>query len=445
MTSKYVFAAVTTLAAAIVIPQPAFAGSTTRSSLSNAGGELNAESLGAAISGDGRYVGFVTAASGAVSGDTNAVADIFVRDRGARKTVRVSVSSGGTQANRPSEEPQLSRTGRYVVFTSTASSLVSGDTNGRSDIFVRDRDTDADRIFDEPGAVSTKRMSVATSGAQANGSSDRPAISANRYVAFASEASNLVANDTNGVSDVFVRDRSASRTVRISVSTSGGQNVDRSVSPVISSSGRFVAFITDIGGTASRVFVRDRDTDADGVFDEAGAVKTIRVPGDVIVYNPSISADGRHVTYNTTDQDERGTAFVHDLKTGRTVLVTVPENEAPLYDHEGETTRNALSGNGRYVTFDSRSDRLVSGDTNGTRDVFVRDRDTDADRIFDEPGAVRITRLSISSEGVQGNGFSVDSAIAENGAHLAFESEATNLSLGTDSNGVWDVFARTNP
>lgn len=441
--SNYVATVAVTLAA-VSIPQAAFAGSTTRVSLSNAGTELSTSSADASLSADGRYVSFSTAATNVVSGDTNALTDIFVRDRSARKTVRVSVSSGGTQANRASEDAQLSRTGRYVVFSSAASTLVGGDTNARSDIFVRDRDTDGDRIYDEAGAVSTKRLSVATSGGQGNGASGSPAVSANRYVAFASTASNLVANDTNGVSDVFVRDRDTSRTRRISVSTSGGQNVDPSGSPVISSSGRYVAFITDIGGTASRVFVRDRDTDADGVFDEAGAVKTIRVPGDVSVYNPAISADGRHVTFNETDQDDPGRPFVHDLKTGRTVPVAVSSIEPTAY-RSGETTRYALSANGRYVTFDAYADDLVGGDTNGTGDVFVRDRDTDADGIFDEPGAARTTRLSTSSEGVQGNGWSHSSAIAQNGTYVAFESDATNLGLNIDSNGAWDVFARTNP
>ncbi len=289
-------------------------------------------------------------------------------------------------------------------------------------------------------------MSVATSGSQGNGSSMSPSISANRYVAFASRASNLVANDTNGAPDVFVRDRNTSRTVRISVSTSGGQNLYGSWSPVISSSGRWVTFITDISETASRVFVRDRDTDtdADGVFDEPGAVKTTQVPHLHNLYMPSISGNGRYVTFNEIPYDDENAAYVHDLRTGTTLPVTVSNtDETAIYP--GVTGRNAISGSGRYVIFSTYPDGLVSGDTNGARDVFVRDRDTDADGIFDEPGAVRTTRASISSTDVQGNGHSRESAMAENGTYVAFESEATNLSLGTDSNAAWDVFARTNP
>lgn len=444
MRSKYVSAVTATLAAATLIAQPAFAGSTIRASLSNAGLQLNAGSAEAALSADGRFVSFATTASGVVSGDTNAVTDVFVRDLSAKKTVRVSVSSGGTQANRSSGGADVSRTGRYVVFSLAASSLVSGDTDASGDIFVRDRDTDGDRIYDEAGAVSTRRMSVSSSGSQGNGSSVSPSISANRYVAFASRASNLVANDTNGAQDVFVRDRDTSRTVRISVSTSGEQNVYGSRTPVISSSGRYVVFVTDISETAHRLFVRDRDTDADGVFDETGAVKTTQVPHIHNMYMPSISGDGRHVTFNEVPYDDENAALVHDLRTGKTVPVPVPNSdETAIY--RGLTGPNAISGNGRYVTFSSEPEGLVAGDTNGVRDVFVRDRDTDADGIFDEPGVVRTTRASISSTDVQGNGHSRAPAMAENGTYLAFESEATNLSLATDSNGAWDVFARTNP
>ncbi len=444
MRTSYVAAVAITLGAAASVPAHALAGSTTRSSLSGAGSELNASSSEASLSADGRYVGFSTGATNAVSGDTNGVTDVFVRDRSARKTVRVSVSSSGAQADLASADVQLSRSGRYVTFSSAASSLVSGDTNSSSDVFVRDRDTDGDGIYDESGAVSTRRMSLSSAGAQANGPSVGPAMSSSRYVAFSSSANNLVANDTNSAQDVFVRDRTTSRTVRVSVSTSGGQNADASGSPAISSSGRYVAFITALGETAPRVFVRDRDTDADGVFDEPGAVRTTRVPSDVNVYAPSISANGRHVTYNETDQDDPGAPFVHDLKTGRTVPVAV-SNTAATTPYSGETTRNAISGNGRYVTFASGAGGLVVGDTNGTEDVFVRDRDTDADGIFDETGAVSTARASISSADVQGNGLSAAAVIAEYGTYVAFASEATNLSLATDSNGTWDVFTRTNP
>src|SRR5919107_2749968 len=129
-------------------------------------------------------------------------------------TIRVSVDSSGNQADegpagQGSFEPSISANGRHVAFSSSASDLVEGDTNGKTDIFVRDRDTDADNILDEPGAVSTKRVSVSSSGTESNGfSSDASISSDGRFVVFVSEAQNLVEGDI-GYRDVFVRDRDA--------------------------------------------------------------------------------------------------------------------------------------------------------------------------------------------------------------------------------------------
>ena len=169
------------------------------------------------ISGDGRFVAFVSDASNLVSGDSNEIDDVFVYDRQGGLTSRVSVATNGAQANQSSQYyPSMSASGRFVAFWSEATSLVPGDTNNAPDVFVRDRDTDGDWIFDEPGAVKTERVSVASDGAQGNGGSQGagvgPAISADgRFVAFESNASDLVPGDNNGAtSDIFVRDRGSS-------------------------------------------------------------------------------------------------------------------------------------------------------------------------------------------------------------------------------------------
>jgi Tol biopolymer transport system component len=142
-----------------------------------------------------------------VPGDTNGTNDVFVRDRRAQLTRRVSVGPAGQQANRDSSLPAISADGRFVTFTSYASNLVPGDTNNTGDVFVRDRKLQV-----------TRRVSVGPGGQQANGGSVKPAISAHgRFVAFASSASNLVAGDTNNTTDVFVRDRKAQLTRRVSV------------------------------------------------------------------------------------------------------------------------------------------------------------------------------------------------------------------------------------
>jgi Tol biopolymer transport system component len=167
----------------------------------------NGSSYDAAISADGRFVAFVSLASNLVPGDTNGHNDVFVRDRVAQVTRRVSVGPRGQQANSESFEAAISADGRFVAFQSSASNLVAGDTNGHYDVFVRDR-----------VAQVTRRESFGPVGQQANSSSRFAAISAHgRFVAFASRASNLVPGDTNDSTDVFVRDRVTQVTRRVSV------------------------------------------------------------------------------------------------------------------------------------------------------------------------------------------------------------------------------------
>jgi archaellum component FlaF (FlaF/FlaG flagellin family) len=179
-----------------VVPQVAVGAFTQRVSVATGGTQGNGDSFIPAISADGRYVTFQSIASNLVPGDTNSTFDVFVRDRRSGTTQRVNVATDGTQANGDSFSLAISADGRYVTFQSIASNLVPGDTNDRTDVFVRDL-----------RSGTTQRVSVATGGTQANGDSDIPAISADgRYVAFESGASNLVPGDTNHSEDVFVRD-----------------------------------------------------------------------------------------------------------------------------------------------------------------------------------------------------------------------------------------------
>jgi len=210
-----------------------------------------------AISADGRYVAFSSSATNLVAGDT--MGGVFVRDRVKGTTTRVSVSTQGAPAF--GAEPAISADGRYVAFGSGASNLVAGDTNGIVDVFVRDR-----------VAGTTTRVNISTRGAQTAHTdpdtmledSELPTISADgRYVAFLSGAGNLVDCDTNGIVDVFVRDRVRGTTTRVSVATRGAQANQRSSEPAISANGRYVAFSSDAsnlvrGDTngSSDVFVR---------------------------------------------------------------------------------------------------------------------------------------------------------------------------------------------
>lgn len=208
------------------------AGTTSRVSVSSTGAEGDSTSSGQAISADGRYVAFFSSASNLVPGDTNGfVGDVFVRDTIAGTTSLVTVDSVENPANDQSFAPAISADGRYVAFHSIASNLVAGDTNSHNDVFVRDT-----------VAGTTIRVSVSSTGTQADDDSLWPAISGDgRYVAFESLSSNLVAGDT-GRADVFVRDTVAGTTVRVSARRVGSQLNSNSFQPAISSDGRLVAF-----------------------------------------------------------------------------------------------------------------------------------------------------------------------------------------------------------
>jgi Tol biopolymer transport system component len=192
------------------------------------------------VSADGRYVALASSASNLVTGDTNESTDVFVHDRATGETVRVSVASDGSQADAGSTDGSLSADGRYVIFNSSAANLVAGDTNLVADVFVHDR------VSGE-----TVRVSVASDGSEPNGRSGGSAVSADgRYVAFQSTASNLVPNDTNGsVDDVFVHDRATGETRLVNVSDAGMQATGslNSLLSDMSADGRYVVFASAAG------------------------------------------------------------------------------------------------------------------------------------------------------------------------------------------------------
>ncbi len=185
-----------------------------RMSVDSSGTEASGDNYGATISADGRYVGFNSDATNLVTGDTNGFPDTFIRDTLTGTTTRISVASDGTQGNSFSDDtPAISADGRYVAFYSGASNLVSGDTNAWEDTFVRDTVNNT-----------TTRVSVDSSGTQGNNTSSLPSISADGlYVAFESTATNLVTNDTNGREDIFVRDTINNTTTRVSIDSSGAE------------------------------------------------------------------------------------------------------------------------------------------------------------------------------------------------------------------------------
>ena len=345
------------------------AGQTARVSVSSSGGQGNDISSGGYITPDGRYIGFGSAAWNLVGGDTNWMDDVFVHNRQTGETVRVSVGSGGAQGNGGSYGGLLSADGRFVVFSSYATNLVPRDTNGYWDIFVHDRESGE-----------TRRVSVSSGEDEANGHCGDPVITADgRYVAFGSAASNLVPGDTNGYWDVFVHDRQTGVTTRVSVDSAGLQGNGVSSHPSIGADGRFVAF-------------------------ESSASDL--VPGD---------------TNNKLD------VFVHDRHTGETTRVSVTSTGMQGDSHSRWPW---ISADGLRVAFESYASNLVAGDTNGATDAFVHDRQTG-----------ETWRASVSSAGVQGNSISDRVAISADGRCVSFASYADNLVPG-DTNWKKDVFVR---
>jgi Tol biopolymer transport system component len=408
---------------------------TTRVSVSSSGAEGNGPVIeGPVLSGDGRWVGFTSEASNLVRGDTNGAADVFVHDRRTARTTRVSVSSAGRQANGPSMVAGISGDGRWVAFTSSASNLVSGDTNrcgtDRStpscpDVFVHDRRTGR-----------TVRVSVPSNGGQANGFSIGAGMSSDgRRVVFTSSASNLTARtdpdrcETSGrrgpCPDVFVHDRQTGRTTLVSV-PSAGKGDGLSIAGGISANGEVVVFTS----AATNLVPGDTNDALDVFVRDLPRQRTTRVSvssrgraGDSDSEQGAVSGDGHVVTFASWatnlvpgDTNGRPDVFVHDRRTGRTSLVSGAGGGAP---GNGEAREPSIDADGRHVAFTSSATNLVPGDTNRSADVFVHDRRSG-----------RTTVVSRSGDGTLGDDDSSGPSIDRGGQVVAFRSFAANLVPG---------------
>jgi Tol biopolymer transport system component len=389
------------------------------------------------ISADGRYVAFSSNADDLVTTDNNGTWDVFVRDLQSGTTTLVSVNKDGTGSGTSASGycdcgiTRISADGRFVVFFSRAADLVTTDTNDSVDVFVRDLKNGT-----------TTLVSVNKDGSDSGASeSSFPVISADgRFVAFQTSAGDLVATDTNGKTDVFVRDLQHGTTTLVSVNKDGTDSGSgESLSNVISADGRYVAFssnadnlvATDSNGTRD-IFVRDIQNETttlvsvnkDGIDSGTGYSR-----------ETAVSADGRFVVFSseagdlvTTDSNDTWDVFVRDIQSGTTTLVSVNKDGTDSgASHSGEVE---ISADGRYVAFSSYADNLVTTDSNGTRDVFVRDLQSGT-----------TTLVSANKQGTDsGAGRSRAPVISADGRVVAFRSEADNL-VATDTNGVLDVFA----
>jgi hypothetical protein len=388
------------------------------------------DSLFPALNADGRFVAFESRAGNLIPEDNNGVAslalgsDIFVYDRQERRVERVSVNDAGEEGNFSSSAPALSADGRFVTFVSSASNLVSGDNNGNDDVFVYDRQER--RI---------ERVSVNDAGEEAVLASSSPSLSADgRFVAFESNANNLVPGDNNGT-DIFVYDRHERRIERISVNDAGEEGNRNSAFPSISADGRFVTFVS----FANNLVPGDNnDSDDIFVYDrqerriERVSINDAGQEGNQHSSSPSLNADGRFVTFhsdanNLVQGDTNGALdiFVYDRQARRMERVSV--NDAGE-EGNGFSAAPSLTADGRFVTFNSFANNLVADDNNDTGDIFVYDR-------LEQ----RIERVSVNQDGEEGNQNSSSPSLSDDGRFVTFESDANNLVQG-DSNGTDDIF-----
>ncbi len=409
-------------------------------SITKDGSQPDARSNQPSISSNGRYVAFTSDASNLVDGDTNGVSDVFVRDLSKGTTIRVSVASDGTQGNSASYWSYISEDGRYTTFVSEASNLVSNDTNGVADVFVHDNRTGE-----------TKMASVSSDGTPGNDLSFWTSISSDgRYVAFMSNATNLVNSDKNDTWDVFVHDMKTGQTQRASVASDGTEANSQSEYPVISADGRYVAFASD----ATNLVGGDTNGYRDVFEHDLKSGKTIRISlaSDGTQANEgtemgaiAISADGHFVAFASMasnlvagDTNKVWDIFVHDRDTGETTRVSVANDGS---EANAGSYGVAISAQGRYVAFGSNATNLVTGDKNDAQDVFVHDRQTGQTWI-----------VSVASDGIQGNlasGFTLvvpggvdlayGSLISADGRRVTFMSSASNL-VSNDKNWKQDVY-----
>ena len=467
-------------------------GTTTLVSIGTDGGNANGTSRGSVMTPDGCYVAFTSAASNLVTDDTNNIPDVFVRDLQAGTTTLVSVGAA-TNANPPtffttisSESPEITPDGRYVVFYSTATNLVSG-VMTTGEIYVRDlvagntiwASTNACAIFQSVTggttisccnySISDDGQFVAFEACPTPGDSSVPGIilryslqtgltdiiNTSAYVPRSpfelmhdlsmSPDGHFVAYVTNGPSAnaIYLWDAQTGTNTLVSVSLDNVHPANGVCdSPVISSNGQFVAFISTANNLVTNtlagdchVYVRDLQAGATQLLDADANGVGVGVDSTTV---PAMSADGSVVAFDSANllTDNRHLVhdvFVRNVTTGTTDLVSAsnPSLSSQTPDGISGLTSFSISSNGRFVAFYSDADNLVANDTNSCRDVFVHDL----------VGGTNIL-VSVNTNGnASGDGISFDPAISADGRYVAFTSLADNLVAG-DTNRALDVFVR---
>lgn len=378
------------------------------------------------LSPDGRFVLITTDKDEIVPEDANCEVDVYLKNLQTGEILLISRNMGGASGNGSSYGAAISADNRYVAFYSHASDLVLNDTNDASDIFVYDILT-----------RNMRRASVDSNGNEGNGNSYLPSISFDGdQVIFESEASNLIDEDENCSSDIFVHHLSSGITELVSRSTIGDQGNRDSWGAVISGNGRYVVYTSesdnlDIDDPCGGVFLFDLLTgETRRILMEIGGAP---VAGSSVT---SISADGRYIAFESdtnnlvsNDHNSRFDAFVFDTQDNTILLISVtPGGESG----NRQSSNPIISSDGRFVVFESLVNTLVPGDSNDSNDVFVRDLLTGT-----------TTLLSTNSNGGQGAYYSMPDSISGDGRYITFYSASQNFEWG--DNGGSNTFLVSNP
>lgn len=387
--------------------------------------------LGPAISFDGRYVVFHSKSTNLVASDINGVTDVFLHDRTNNQTTRVSLQPDGSEFTEQSFDPSLSHDGSIITFN-TLSNYWLNDLNA--------------------GIVSSPGDLIDASGS-------RLVLSDNGiYAVFPAINVSLVPNDTNGWGDIFSLNIVSGTISRLSITSAGVEAVGGgSSNPVVSPDGRFVAFASASPTLAPNsptgglnLFLHDRDVSQNSVYDEAGDINTFQInvasdgtPGNNglisgLFGGMDISRDGRFIVFASdatnlvaADTNQRWDVFLHD----RILRTTIRISDQFTSTH---STQPSISADGRFVAYVNGAE-FCCGDV-----IYVHDRDSDGNGIFDEAMGTSFVQVDLDSAGTPANGASDHPEISKNGHYIAFTSEATNL-VTDDLNGTRDVFIAPNP